>query len=180
MDAQYRPRLTREEMERRRLLAAEDLRDGVPPAEVARAYGVHKSNAGRWAAKMAAEGVDGLRRTKASGKSRLSRDQLERLLEILIDGALAWGFETDLWTGERVAEVIREEFDVHYSPRYIPQLLREKLHMSYQKPQRLARERDDEARAAWLQTEWPAFKKSSKRKTSPSPSSTKRGSDSRP
>ena len=38
-------------------------------------------------------------------------------------GAVANGFATELWTGRRIAQVIRERLGVHYHFKSIPYLL---------------------------------------------------------
>lgn len=160
-DVPFRPNLSREEMERRRLSAAKELDEGVQQAKIARKYGVSEATVSRWAKVVRTRGVDALRSTKASGKSRLSESQLEQLLDILLEGARANGFETDIWTTERVARVIKKRFGVSYNADHVSRILHEKLGMSYQKPKRRASERDEAARATWLRTSWPRLKKSS-------------------
>lgn len=161
-DAPFRSKLTRDEMERRRLAAARELDSGVQQAKVARKYNVSEATASRWAKVVRTRGVDALRSTKASGKPRLTQHQLESLLEILLDGAKASGYETDIWTTERVARVIKRQFGVSYNADHVSRILREKLSMSYQKPKRQANERDEVARATWLRTTWPSLKKNSR------------------
>lgn len=160
-DARYKPRLTREEMERRRLLAAEDLDAGFQQRKIARKYGVSEATVSRWAKALRTRGRAGLKRTKASRPPKLTPEQREELLQILLHGAQASGYDTSIWTTQRVVEVIKKKFGVSYNPDHVGRMLREKLAMSYQKPKRRANERDDEARATWLRTTWPRLKKDS-------------------
>ena len=44
----------------------------------------------------------------------MNRQQLRRLERMLLKGPMEFGFETDLWTTERVADLIEEEFGIHY------------------------------------------------------------------
>jgi transposase len=76
----------------------------------------------------------------------------------LRDSPQEHGFETDLWTAPRWARLIREEFDIGLNPRYLSAGLRERG-ITPQEPQRVPRERDDEAIAAWLASDWPRIKK---------------------
>jgi uncharacterized protein YjcR len=46
-----RLKLTRKQMEQRRLMAVEDLSIGMKQADVARKYGVNRSNVSRWTKK---------------------------------------------------------------------------------------------------------------------------------
>jgi transposase len=63
-----------------------------------------------------------------------------------------------LWSAPRLAQLIRHEFGVRLHPRYLCVWLRARG-LTPQKPQRVPRQRDPEAIAAWLQTEWPRIKK---------------------
>ncbi len=84
-----------------------------------------------------------------------ARSRLERKL---VRGARACGFATDLWTCPRVAKVIRREFRVRYHVDHIGRLLRS-MGWSPQKPERRARERDEEAIRRWVKVDWPRVKK---------------------
>ena len=64
--------------------------------------------------------------------------------ELVAQGAEAHGFRGEVWTCERVAEVIWREFGVRYHPAHVSRLLA-KLRLSLQKPKRLADQRDEDA-----------------------------------
>src|SRR4051794_34648049 len=67
--------------------------------------------------------------------------------------------EESLWTfAARLAQLIREEFGVGLNPRYLSTWLRERG-FTPQKPQRVARERDPKAVAAWRESDWPRITK---------------------
>jgi transposase len=68
------------------------------------------------------------------------------------------GFETELWTASRVGQLIHEEFGIRLHSRYLSAWLRERG-FTPQKPQRVPRERDPKAIAAWLESDWPRIKK---------------------
>jgi transposase len=156
----YVPKLSREEMERRRLAAGKELLEADPDewgyqARIAREYGVHPSNVCRWEKRVREGGLDALRSTKAKGNPpRLTDEQRERLRGMLLEGAVAHGYETDLWTGKRVARLIERTFGVGYSEKYVPQLLREQLGFSWQKPARRPRELDPDRVEEWLRETW--------------------------
>jgi len=80
----------------------------------------------------------------------------------LLRGAHAHGYPTELWTLKRVAELIRKRFGVQYDPSGVWHVLRN-MGWSCQKPERRARERDDEAIARWRKKDWPRIKKSPKK-----------------
>jgi transposase len=73
-------------------------------------------------------------------------------------GPLAHGYRTDLWTTQRVAEVIQRTFGVRYHRAHVGRLLH-RLGWSHQKPERRALERNDAAITAWVRTRWPQVKK---------------------
>jgi transposase len=97
------------------------------------------------------------------------------LVKLLVRGASRQGFCTDLWTCPRIAAVIASRFDVCYHVDHIPRLMRT-LGFSPQKPERQARERDDEAVRAWIERDWPRIKKRPSVAAAPSFSSTKQAS----
>ena len=72
---------------------------------------------------------------------------------------MANGFDTDLWTLERVAVVICQLTGVRYHPGHVWVILRHRLGWTLQRPERRASERDEQAITRWVQQEWPRIKK---------------------
>src|SRR6266699_956774 len=82
MDTATQGILTRDEMESRRLLAAEDLQTGLTQSQVARKFGVSRTTASRWNRSLSGAGVEALRKRRAPGRpSRLTAEQLKHLTE---------------------------------------------------------------------------------------------------
>src|ERR1041385_6890766 len=105
--------LTRDEMESRRLLAAQDLQGGLSQSKVARKFGVSRTTASRWYRSLAGNGVDSLKRRKATGRpSRLTIEQLNRLAQIYREPPAAHGYGDERWTTARLAVVIENQFGV--------------------------------------------------------------------
>lgn len=124
MDIAAHMSLTREEMESRRLEAAQDLLRGLSQAKVARRYGVSRTTTSRWHRNLVHTGLDSLKKRKATGRpSRLTADQMDRLAELYLGGAAARGFPNDRWTTKRLASVIEAEFGVHYDPDHVGRLM---------------------------------------------------------
>ncbi len=73
-------------------------------------------------------------------------------------GARTAGYESDLWTCPRIAEVVAEGFGVVYLPNHIGRLLRS-LGWSPQRPQRRAAERNEQRIQGWVRDDWPRIKK---------------------
>ena len=148
--SKWKPKLSREELERRRLAAGEDLKSGMKQSDVARKYGVNPSSVTRWKRMLEEEGMEGLKQRKAPGKeSKLSEEQQESLKEIILQGAAAYGYKTDLWTLKRVAHVIEKEFNVSYHFRSLSDVLH-RMGLSPQKPARRSAERNQAAVQTWL------------------------------
>jgi transposase len=161
-----------EGMEKRRRRAARMFERGVSQAEVARELEVSRQSVSRWYADWRAGGTKALKAAGRAGRMpRLTVTQLRQVDRALRRGPRAHGFATDLWTLDRVAQVIEAETGVRYHPGHVWKLLRDKLGWSRQRPARRAVERDDEAIARWVATEWPRMKRG--------PADAERGSSSR-
>jgi transposase len=112
-----RPHGSPEQLEQRRLKAWKLLGEGLAPVEVARRLGVNRRSVRRWRAmgerqKLAAR--------PASGRPpKLTEVQRERLVGHLLDGPLACGYATELWTCPRIVEVIRRRFKVRYHASHV-------------------------------------------------------------
>src|SRR3954471_21215837 len=145
--------------EGRRLRAWELKGQGWKQQEIADALGVTKGAVSQWMKRVREGGVESLKRRVARGApTRLSENQQDKLPELLARGAPAHGFRGDVWTCERVAEVIRKEFGVVYHPAHVSRLLKE-LRLTLQKPERRANQRDEEAIKHWKEERWPELKK---------------------
>jgi transposase len=145
--------------EGRRLRAWELKQQGWNQREIANALGVTEGAVSQWMKRAREGGTEGLRkRTPPGAPPRLSEHQRAQLPELLARGAKAYGFRGEVWTCERVAEVIREEFGVVYHPAHVSRVVRE-LGLSLQKPMRRANQRDEQAIKRWKEERWPSLKK---------------------
>ncbi|MGH9828610.1 MAG: helix-turn-helix domain-containing protein [Blastocatellia bacterium] len=105
-----------DELERRRLKAAELLGCGISEAEVARQVGVHRQSVNRWSKQLKSRGLDSLKQVGRAGrKPKLSESDLRLILLGVLSGAQAIGFPTPEWTAARVADLIERECGVKYS-----------------------------------------------------------------
>ncbi len=159
-----RPKGTSAELAHRRRVAMALLEQGIKPAQVARAVGTSRASVTRWRQAYEEDGDLGLAPKPHPGKSlRLTAKQRERLGKLLVRGARKHGYSTDLWTLARVAEVIAVNFGVEYHRGHVWYVLRS-MGWSCQKPERRARERDEQAIETWRQQEWPHIKKRPKKR----------------
>jgi transposase len=145
--------------EGRRLRAWELSQAGWKQSAIAQALGVSKSAVSQWLKRARQKGVSALYKRKGGGpKLRLTVEQRGQLPQLLARGAEAYGFRGDIWTRRRVAEVIRREFGVQYTPTHVGRILRA-CGWSLQKPIRRATQRDEEAIRRWREERWPEVKK---------------------
>src|SRR4029453_18549196 len=159
--------------EARRVRAAELFAQGRSQAEVARELGVSRQSAHVWHTRFEQGGVDALRSRGPTGPDpKLSAAQLAKVQEALLVGAMANGFDTDLWTLERVAVVITQLTGVRYHPGHVWVILRPRLGWGLQRPRGRASKRDGDAILHWVAHEWPRIKKGPPRNRPGSSSST--------
>jgi transposase len=146
-------------LEYRRCLAVQRIDEGYSIEEVADFLGVAPSSVRRWVATFRQHGADGLAAQPVPGRPpKLTSTQEKIVCRWLVDNPTEHGFATELWTAPRLAQLIEQEFGVHFHPNYLTTWLRRRG-FSPQKPRRTARERDDEAIARWLEKDWPRIKK---------------------
>jgi len=145
------------------MMAGELLLEGKGLREVARLVKAAPSSVSRWKQALEEGGLEALRAKPHPGRTaRLTSEPKQGLEEVLLRGAQAADYSTDLWTLSRVAEVIERRFGVTYHPGHVWHILRD-IGWSCQKPERRARERDEEAIAQWRKEERPRVKKKPKR-----------------
>ena len=168
-----RTSVTTAERNARRRLAVALLGIRVTLTEIAEVLGVSLSSVKRWKKAFQKGGEAALVVKRPPGAaSRLTTAQRERLRQIVIAGPQAAGFETELWTCARVAQVVEREFRVSYHPDHVGRILRD-LGFTPQKPQRKARERDEATIERWRREAWPRIKKRDAADKLPSSFSTK-------
>jgi len=164
-------RCVNEALEKRRLKGAKLLAKGVSKSEVARQLGVARQTVAAWEAKLAEGGADALKRGELGRPRQLAAEQEQELGKVLMAGALAAGFPTELWTLPRIGKLINERFGVEYSTGHLWHLLR-RMGFSCQKPEKRALQRNEEEIVRWKRHGWPALKKKPSEKAEPSSSST--------
>ncbi|MBI3319999.1 MAG: IS630 family transposase [Candidatus Omnitrophica bacterium] len=136
-------------MEKRRRRAIQLMQHGHNLPEIARAVKASVSSVFRWQLRYRQKGLAGLRPRPAPGRpARLSSSQKQRVVRLLLKGALAAGYSTDLWTLERIGRVIEKQYHVTYHPAHVWKLMHA-LGWSCQKPERRALQRDEHAIAHW-------------------------------
>jgi transposase len=145
-------------MEQLRLRAARMFEQGASQAEVARRLDTSRQNAHRWHRAWQQGGRVALRAAGRAGRRpKLDPRQRRKVERALLQGALVHGFDSDLWTCKRVAIVIERLTGVRHHPSHIWRILKA-MGWTLQRPQRHAAERDEQAIARWVKTDWPRIR----------------------
>jgi transposase len=151
-------------LEQRRRQAIALLEQGLKASHVAQAVGTSPASVTRWRQAYEGQGQAALSAKPHPGRRpKLTARQRERLVRLLLEGPGTYGYRTELWTLARVAAVIATIFGVQYDPSQVWRILRA-MGWSCQKPERRARERDEEAIAGWRRDHWPRIKKRPKKR----------------
>jgi transposase len=154
-----RPQGSPKSLEERRCKVVAFLKQKRSLHEIARRLGCHASSVLRWRNALRAGGLKALQAKPAPGRPpRLSAQQKARLVRLLTQGAMAQGYRTELWTTQRIAELIAQRLGVYYHRNHVGKLLHQ-LGWSPQTPERQAVERDEAAIARWKREDWPRVKK---------------------
>jgi len=133
-----RPSGTAKDLEARRRRAVKLLGEGWLIQDVAAAVGASRQSVSNWKKLAGSRGE----KSKALAakpqhvpQCRLSRRQRAELVRLLRAGPRKVGFDSDLWTTKRVAELVEREFGVAYHPTHIGRMMHA-LGFSCQKPKR--------------------------------------------
>jgi transposase len=143
-------------LEQRRCQAVQAVQKGDQVKDVARIMGITPRSLYRWLQN--AKTPDGLAGKPHPGSpTRLSVTQQKELEQYLLQGAQAHGWHNQLWTTQRIADLIRRKFGVSLHHDHVGRFLRERLRWSPQKPRRRARERDENAIKHWQSVTFPGI-----------------------
>ena len=146
-------------LERRRFEAVKLLAQGLNKSEVSRRLKVSNQAVSQWASLLRRKGERALRQAGRAGrKPRLTAQQKAKLEQRLLAGPERLGYDTSLWSSERVAHLIEREFGVRYHPGHVWKVL-VALGWSCQRPVGGALERNEQAIRHWKKVTWPDIKK---------------------
>src|SRR5258708_4621452 len=144
--------------EQRRMQGAELFAKDLSNAEIARRLHVSRMSVSHWYQIWKAQGTEGLKVRPPGRQRTLSCEQLQQIVAALLEGPEAHGFDTPLWTLARISQLIQKLTGVSHHPGYVWYLLQE-MDFSWQKPEPVAKERDDAEIEHWLAHEWPRIKR---------------------
>lgn len=147
-----------DEATRKRVRAGRLMLAGKTPAQAASAVGVARQTAYTWKARLDEGDLEAPRSMAAGRPAQLDAKQLDALRTALLQGAIAHGFGTELWTFKRVRALFEWLYGVRFSEVHVWRLLGA-VGFSSQKRERRAIERNDEAVLAWMRKTLPALKR---------------------
>jgi transposase len=137
---------------------------GKSQSFIVEATGLRQPTISRYIKAYKERGGSSLERPKIGGSKRmLSAAQLEELVVLLEAGSEANGYEDNLWTRNRVRQLIEDKFNVVYKVRSVGDLLRD-LGFTLQTPDRRSYRQDPELVKQWTEVNLPALKKKPKKK----------------
>lgn len=131
-------------------------------SEIAHLLGVSRQSISHWHQAWLKGGEAALVIQTPGQKPLVSDEQWQEIQDALIKGPAAHGYDTEFWTLERIADLIEKMTGVKYHYCYVWELLT-KLGWSHQKPERAAKQRDEEAIARWKVERWPQIKRGLKK-----------------
>jgi len=151
--------MTLQQMEARRLRAAEFFAAGASGSQVARGLGVSAEAACTWRRKWQEGGIEALRASPRRGRRPSLGPEERRALKVALRaGPKEQGYSTDLWTLERIGKLILKLFGVRLSRTQVWRVMGQ-MGWSCQKPAKRAKERDEKGIARWVAEEWPRIKR---------------------
>jgi transposase len=151
--------LSRQEKEKRRLKAGKLFEKGISQAKVAQKLKVSHTAALLWYQAWEKQGIEGLKSQGKSGpKAQLSEEDRKKVRQAIIKGASKFGYESDLWTLDRVAAVIKKLTKVKFKRTHTWETLIS-IGLSCQKPQLKPKEQNQKKIKEWESKTFPKLKK---------------------
>ena len=150
---------TRLERERVRIRAGKLFAKGRAQAEIARKFTVTRAAVSQWHAAWKKNKKTGLiSRGHPGFPSRLTDEKRNVFKQAILAGPLSHGYETNLWTLARLADVMKKCTHIRFGHNHTWQIVRG-LGFTCQKPQVKAKQRDEKAIKAWKEKRLPGLKK---------------------
>lgn len=145
--------------ERRRMRAGTMFTAGKTQAEVARKLGVTPAAVSLWHQAWEAEGMKGLKSKGHPGfESECTEADRKKIRAAILKGARKYGYDTDLWTLERIGAVMKQVTGKSFGITWTWHIVTE-LGFTNQKPERRSKERDEAAIQNWRRNTFPRLKK---------------------
>lgn len=153
------PSRDRKKLEQRRFRAGRLFAKGTSQYAVAKYCGVSTAAAHQWHTAWEADKKDGLKSKGHPGfPSAYTPEKKRGLKRIILAGPTAFGYATDFWTIDRIRAVAKKKLGVSLALKRTWATVID-LGFSVQKPERRARERNEQAITDWKQRTFPGLKK---------------------
>jgi len=124
---------------------------------VSRLFGVSRSSVYRWLERHADTGS--FARRPVSGRpSKISEDAGKKLVQIILQPASDFGFDSDFWTTRRIVQVARKHLKITISRMAVHRTL-VKFEQSYRRPESRYYEANTEIQREWRKNTVPAIKR---------------------
>lgn len=121
--------------------------------------GVTRGSVNRWLQWYEAQGLEGLvTGTPPGAAPKLSKEQRAELTSMVEAGPVAAGYQSGVWTGPMIGDLIEHRFGVRYHNHHVPRLLHQ-LGFSVQRPRKRLARADADAQEYWLRVRLRAIKK---------------------
>lgn len=138
-----------------RITAVRMVKRGIRVEDIAAGMRLNRSTVFGWLREYREGGSKRLKSTKATGSPpKLVPKNIFKLLDMLRQPAIDYGFASDLWTGPRVRTLIRKKFGIKLHGDYMPRFLR-RLGLVRKSPERRALEQDIKQIRKWKRYELP-------------------------
>jgi transposase len=137
-----------------RYRAIDLMKKGEPKNLISRFLGVSRHSLNNWWKRVV--NGESLDRKPSSGRPRrLKNQQLDELAALLSRGALAHGWENNLWTSLRVRDLIKSHFGVEFCRSQVWHILTDYLGWSARRPVLQDKKRNQQAIDRWTRAEFP-------------------------
>lgn len=151
--------LSRKDKEKRRKQAIKLYQKGLSQYKIAKKFGVSFAAVSKWVEAFKKKGPRGLESGGKPGpKSKLKPEKQKEIKKAILKGPKASGYDTDLWTLERLQALVKKISRVNYHKGHIWKIV-VSLGFSCQKPQAKAKERNEAAIKEWKMKTFPRLKK---------------------
>lgn len=142
-------------LENYRFRAIELHKEGKKIIDIADFFGVHRCAVSHWITTHRRYGKKQLKSKKSSGRPlKLTEKEMKDMVKFLYDDATIYGFETPLWTCQRLKNLIQDKTGKKLHSTNVMRWLK-KWGMTNQKPKRRATQRDERTVKRWIKEEWP-------------------------
>lgn len=149
----------RQVLEHRRLKALKLYQKGHTQYQIAKQLQVSFEAVSNWVEVYKSKGLKGLKTKGRPGpKSQLTAADRKKLKAAILKGPQAFGYDTGIWTLDRIAAVIRKLAKATFKTTQTWRIVTS-LGFTCQKPERRAKERNETAIQNWKLKEFPRLKK---------------------